>query len=594
MKEKIEIDDARPRAEEDEEFYKLIFEKSTAPTIVVEADYIISKINERQKDLLGYSKEEIEGRVKWTSLVVMEDREMMKEYHRLRRIDPDLAPKEYDCHFIARSGNIVDIRIKMDMIPGTSTSVATLIDVTEKKKMEKSLIARKAELSAIVENFPGYIYTTLEDYRIEFMNRMLVEKIGGIHPDAPCYNVLFSFHEPCPWCGHENVFRGETIRSEFRDPADERWYAMISTPIFDVDGKVRKRQTIQTDITDQKRAEERLKASASILKEENLLLKQSMKDRYQFGNIVGKSSKMQKVYELILKAAASESSVIVYGESGTGKELVAKEIHRLGKRRDKPFIPVNCGAIPENLMESEFFGYRKGAFTGATVDKKGYLELAEGGTLFLDELGEIGQSMQVKLLRALEGGGYIPLGGKTIKKPDIKIIAATNRNLLELVNQEKIREDFYYRIHVIPIYLPPLRNRKSDIPLLIEHFMKSRVRKGNMPELDSTVIDAFLKYDWPGNIRELQNALNRYFTLGSVEFIHNSSSTRRLHVSGKRVSTSAVQTDLRTALAEVERELIQKKLTENLWHRGNTAKALGVNRRTLERRIAIYGLNSKS
>lgn len=582
-------------AEGDGVFYKLIFEKSTAPTIVVEEDYTISKINERHEELLGYSKEEVEGKIKWTSLVTAEDLEMMKQYHKLRRINPDAAPKEYECHFIGRAGEIYDIQIKMDMIPGTTTSVATLVNITEKKIAETKLRQRESELRTIVENFPGYIYTSRVDYSLEFMNRMLLEKVGEGQIGQKCYTVLFGLKTPCPWCDYKRVFNGEITRSEFYDPNVFRWYDMVSTPIFDAKGKVHKLQTILIDITEKKLAEEKLKTSATLLQEENVRLKLTMKDRYRFGKIVGKSSKMQAVYELILRASMSNSSVIIYGESGTGKEMVANEIHRLSNRNKNPFVPVNCGAIPENLMESEFFGYKKGAFTGAVSDKKGYLELAEGGTLFLDELGEIALPMQVKLLRAIDGGGFIPLGGKTIKNPDIKIIGATNQNLLEMINQGKMRDDFFYRIHIIPIRLPPLRKRKSDIPLLLEHFVKLDHRDSPFPEIESSVIEAFMKYHWPGNVRELQNALNRYLTLGTVDFIHNANlnptSQTDSILSGSSPIIPNQQLSLKSAMADVEKQFIQQKLAENKWHRGKTAQVLGINRRTLERRMAMYQLN---
>jgi PAS domain S-box-containing protein len=583
--------DKRYRAEEDEAFYRLIFEKSTAPTIVVEKDYIISKINERLENLLGYSKKQMEGKIKWTWLVTKQDLEMMKEYHRLRRVHPDLAPKEYDCHFTGRSGEVFDIRIKMDMIPGTTTSVATLINITEKKKAEKKLVEREAELRAIVDHFPGFVYTSLKNYHIKFVNRILSEKIGKADITGNCHHVFFGFDSPCPWCEHEKVFSGETIRSEFCDPNDNRWYSMVSTPIFGTEGKVLKRQTILIDITDQKRVSEALRTRANQLKKENIRLKITMKERYRFGNIIGKSIKMQKVYELILRAAASDLSVVIYGESGTGKEMVAKEVHRLSKRRKKPFIAINCSAIPDNLMESEFFGYNKGAFTGAESSKKGYLELAESGTLFLDELGAIGQALQVKLLRAIEGGGFIPLGGTKVITPDIKIIAATNQNLLEMISQGKMRDDFFYRIHVIPIYLPPLRKRKSDIPLLIEHFLQSHGNRTELPEIDGAVIETFLKYHWPGNVRELQNVLNRYLTLGTVDFIHDSNFSQPRLVSDPKKLIPEGPMKLKTAMAQVEKVLIKEKLQEKQWHRGKTAKALGINRRTLERRLALYRLN---
>jgi len=201
-------------------------------------------------------------------------------------------------------------------------------------------------------------------------------------------------------------------------------------------------------------------------------MRSSIMNRYRFGQIIGKGPAMQKVYKLISKAAASDVNVVVYGESGTGKELVARAIHDMSDRRDRAFVPVNCRAIPHTLIESELFGYKKGAFTGANMDKHGYLDLAEGGTLFLDEVGELGVNMQVKLLRAIDGGGYFPVGSNKTKNSDFRIIAATNRNLRDQVNRGVIREEFFYRIHVIPITLPPLRDRKEDIPLLIDHFLQ--------------------------------------------------------------------------------------------------------------------------
>jgi len=186
---------------------------------------------------------------------------------------------------------------------------------------------------------------------------------------------------------------------------------------------------------------------------------------------------MQDVYEFILQAAATQANVIIYGESGTGKELVAKAIHETSDRSKKSFVTVHCGAIPETLMESEFFGYKKGSFTGANLDKRGYLDEADGGTLFLDEVGEIGLNMQVKLLRAIAGGGYTPVGSSTKKNTDVRIVAATNRNLRDMVKRGIMREDFFYRIHILPIYLPPLRDRKDDLPLLVDHFLQIQDKK---------------------------------------------------------------------------------------------------------------------
>ncbi len=273
------------------------------------------------------------------------------------------------------------------------------------------------------------------------------------------------------------------------------------------------------DITESRQREQVLSEEREYFRNENIKLNASLKDRYRLGGIIGKSPAMQKIYELILNASAIEENVIIYGESGTGKELVAGAIHALSDRKKGSLVPVNCGAIPENLLESEFFGYKKGAFTGATIDKHGFLDLADGGSLFLDELGEIGLNMQVKLLRALDGSGYTPLGANEVKKPDVRIIAATNRDIKERVKKGLMREDFFYRIHIIPIHLPPLRERKEDIPLLIEHFLKKFGDDKTRPPVTGKVMEALYNYDWPGNVRELQNTLYRYITLNRLDFI---------------------------------------------------------------------------
>ena len=225
------------------------------------------------------------------------------------------------------------------------------------------------------------------------------------------------------------------------------------------------------DVTGNKLKEVSLEQEKERLSLENIKLKASIREHYRFGRLIGKSVAMQKVYEQIFSAAGSRANVIIYGESGTGKELVAREIHDLSERRGNEFVTVHCGAIPESLLESEFFGYRKGAFTGAYMDKHGYLDLANKGTLFLDEVGELGLNIQVKLLRAIEGGGVYTGGKQQNQTVGYTNHSRDNRDLMEQVNKKAVRPDFFYRIHVLPITLPPLRDRKEDIPLLVEHFL---------------------------------------------------------------------------------------------------------------------------
>jgi PAS domain S-box-containing protein len=341
------------------------------------------------------------------------------------------------------------------------------------------------------------------------------------------------------------------------------------------------------DITDTKEREQSMLEETEHLRRENISLRSSIKDRYRLGSIIGKSPAMQEVYELILNAAATNANVIVYGDSGTGKELVARAIHEMSSRSEREFVPVNCAAIPENLLESEFFGHKKGAFTGAHADKQGYLDLADGGTLFLDEVGELGLSLQAKLLRAIEGGGYSPVGSSVNKVSDFRIIAATNRNLLEQVRKRGIREDFFYRIHVIPINVPPLRDRKEDIPLLMEHFLKLYSENGDPPPVPGQVLESLMSYDWPGNVRELQNAIQRYLAVKRLEFIPSSSSPARGGESGESPGWADTEREVRLTqnVEEAEKASIRKALELCNGKKGMAAKALGISRKTLFRKM---------
>ena len=273
------------------------------------------------------------------------------------------------------------------------------------------------------------------------------------------------------------------------------------------------------DIHDRKLREIATQEQAKDLYYENIKLRSSIQERYRFGNIIGKSQGMQKVYELIIRAAHSDANVCIYGESGTGKELLAHAIHNLSRRSEKKLVVVNCNAIPESLMESEFFGNKKGAFTGADSDKPGFLEIANGGDLFLDEVGDISLSIQGKLMRAIEVGEYSPVGQRDVCYSDFRVIAATNKDMAKAVRNGTIREDFFFRIHIIAITIPPLRERKEDIPLLIDHFMAKLGTDGQTHSIPGQFMDVMYNYSWPGNVRELQNVLHRYVTLGDMSVL---------------------------------------------------------------------------
>ena len=388
----------------------------------------------------------------------------------------------------------------------------------------------------------------------------------------------------------DQVRLGQMVKFEVKNSKDHHWYSSMNAPIRHVDGSISLLAMI-TDITDQKSAEHALRESETHLLQENILLRTRIKQRKNFGKIVGQSPAMQQVYEHILNAGATDATVVLYGEPGTGKELVAHAIHDMSERRNKRFVPVHCGAIPENLIESEFFGYKKGAFTGAIADKSGYLDFADGGTMFLDEVGDISLHMQVKLLRVIEGGGYTPVGSSHAETSDVRIIAATNKDLKLLVKNGVMREDFFYRVHILPIHLPPLRERKEDLSLLIDHFMRLYAGKRKVPPLTRKLMEKLYHYDWPGNVRELQNVIVRYCNQKKIDLAGAAANPEappdQMSFPSK---DSATMKDLGTMLATYEKLLILTTLNQFQWHRQRAAKALNVDRKTLFNKMKRYGL----
>ncbi len=330
------------------------------------------------------------------------------------------------------------------------------------------------------------------------------------------------------------------------------------------------------------------------MKMEDIRFRSSILKTSRFGDIIGQSQAMLDVYATLLKASMSDVSVILYGESGTGKELAARAIHDLSDRKDKPFITVNCGAIPQDLIESEFFGHRKGAFTGAFADKMGYLDCADGGTLFLDEIGDISQNMQVKLLRALDEGGYTPIGGKDIKRPDLRIISATNKDLRQKIRQGLFREDFFYRIHILSIQMPPLRKREGDVGLLARHFLH-HFTHGDSIAIPAHVLKAMETHSWPGNVRELKNVVQRFVALANktpegqmIPLLELSDNTD----SGVSESSPLPQKTqaLNGVLEQHEMDHIRQVLEKEHWHQGNAAGVLGIHPKTLARKMRRFGL----
>jgi len=311
------------------------------------------------------------------------------------------------------------------------------------------------------------------------------------------------------------------------------------------------------------------------------------------GRMIGRSERMQQVYRLIEKVAPHPSPVLILGETGTGKELAAREVHQMGPRKTGPFIAVNCGAIPENLLESELFGYEKGAFTGASAQKKGWLELAEGGTLFLDEIGELPFLLQVKLLRFLQEREIQRVGGTKTIRVDVRLIAATNRDLKKEIQEHRFREDLYYRIRVIEIHLPPLRERHGDIPELTAYFLQkfSRELHKNL-EMLPEALDLLTLYAWPGNVRELENVIERAAVLAEGEIIKAGDLPPELQLVSTPAGSNGESTELGLTerLEMLERDIIKKTLDETAGNQTQAARILRLHRSSLQYKMRKYGL----
>jgi len=335
------------------------------------------------------------------------------------------------------------------------------------------------------------------------------------------------------------------------------------------------------------------------LQKENLLLKQVVRDRYHFGNIIGQSPKMLELYDLLEKVAPTKTNILIAGESGTGKELVAKAIHYNSPRKDKPFVTLNCGAIPESLIESELFGHMRGAFTDAITTKKGLFEVADEGTIFLDEISEIPLMMQVKLLRVLQDREFKRVGGTEDIQVDVRIISATNKDLEEAVREKQFREDLFYRLNVIQIRIPSLRERKEDIPLLTSHFLKrySEELGKQISQISPEALRVLVQYDYPGNVRELQNIIERAMALETSQELtaQNLSSYIEEQLPSKKrlldLEIPSEGVDLEKIVEDVERTLLLKALDRTKGIKKKAAELLHINFRSMRYRLEKYGLN---
>jgi transcriptional regulator with PAS, ATPase and Fis domain len=327
-------------------------------------------------------------------------------------------------------------------------------------------------------------------------------------------------------------------------------------------------------------------------------LRNQLTNRYGFHNMIGKSAPMQNLYRLLERVANSDATVLVQGENGTGKELIAKAVHFNSPRKKNRFIPVNCGAFNENLLESELFGHVKGSFTGAIKDKKGLFEEADGGTLFMDELGETSMAMQVKLLRVLQDGTYTPVGSSQVRKSNVRVVAATNRDLAKMVKDGTFREDLFYRLNVINVTVPPLRERRDDIKLLCDHFLAAHAKGSSkaVKLISSECMEVLMNYEWPGNVRELENEIERLCVLAGddKEILAEFLSPRITNLVKSGNSGIKFAGSLKGTMEEVEKQMISEGLVKHRYNRSRLARELGMSRASLISKISKYGLDDKT
>ena len=439
----------------------------------------------------------------------------------------------------------------------------------------------KDSTSIILESISDGVFTIDEKWRITSFNRAAEEITGISREDA--------IGKPCSEVFRSNMCEGDCALRRTMDTG----VPIVNKSGYIVDFKGRR---IPISVSTALLMDEngKLMGGVETFRDLSLVeeLRKEISKSFQMGDLVSRSPSMQKVFEILPQVAASTSTVLLQGETGTGKELLARTIHNLSPRRDKPFVAVNCSALPETLLESELFGYKAGAFTGADKDKPGRFALADGGTLFLDEIGEISPAFQVMLLRVLQDKIYEPLGGVKSVKADVRVITATNRDLVGDVAKNLFRQDLYYRINVVKMNLPPLRARKEDIPLLIEHFIirLNRLQGKRIQGVSHEVLAVMMAHDYPGNIRELENAIEHAFVLcpgNCIELAHLPEALA-LH-SGTAVGANDISTTVKAATAQT----ILETLRQHNNNRMKTARALGIHKSTLYRKMKALGISAK-
>jgi transcriptional regulator with GAF, ATPase, and Fis domain len=473
------------------------------------------------------------------------------------------------------------------------------------QKLIQNICQEKERFELILSSINTGLALISPDMTLVWANDIIKELFPEANYDGKkCFAVAENRTTPCEGCQAVLTFKdGEIHEREFQNKQNKRWYKVVALPVKDKGGRVIYVLEASSDIDDRIKLEKKrdqalkeLEVLKSKLEEENLYLKSEICEARLFSDIIGTSNALQYVLTRVQQVAATDSTVLILGETGVGKELVARAIHDNSPRSGKPFISINCAALPSNLVESELFGHERGAFTGALLQRKGRFELANSGTLFLDEISELPLESQAKLLGVLQDGKFERVGGTRTLKSDARIIAATNRELNKELENGRFRTDLYYRLNVYPITVPPLRKRTEDIPLLTKHFINifnKRFSK-NITEMAPSTMDNLLRYGWPGNIRELRNVIERaMITSKEPTLVIPETLGSEPQFSGP-VEVTGVQDDLRLLpLEEIERRHIRSALEVTGWrvsgHNG-AASILKMHPSTLRSRMKKMGL----
>ncbi len=448
------------------------------------------------------------------------------------------------------------------------------------KKENKPSKFNQHTTEIILESISDGVFTVDHNWKIMSFNRAAEEITGIAREEAigkHCWDVFRS-----------NMCEGECALKKTMKEGK----SFVSTSTYIINSE-KKRIPITVSTALLKDEQGNILGCVETFRDHSLVeeLRKQLSAGYKMGDMISTSSEMKKIFNILHQVAESDSTILIEGETGTGKELMAKVIHNLSFRKDKPFVAINCGALPDTLLESELFGYKAGAFTNAVKDKPGYFAVAEGGTILLDEISDTSPAFQVRLLRVLEEQEFQPLGAVKKEKADVRIIAATNRDLSKMVNDEKFRQDLFYRINIMRIEIPPLRKRMEDVPILIDHFIDklNRIRGKSISGIDQNALEILMSHKFPGNIRELENIIEHAFVLcseGNILPRHFPKTLTRQAISLPEVLCSSSMDQLKAT----EIKIITDALKKNNYNRTAAAKTLGMHKSTLFRKIDKLGI----